>query len=194
MSFYQKESKEVLTTVFRSILGAILWLCLTRLDLIADCIHLQCEVTAPLVKHLRSSNKLVERAKKLRDSCGLWYPRLGYGGARLRPPTRLLSFHDFSLPSKERKYGFEGVISLLTYDAFAADSNKLGDDVKLSKQQCQKYFGGPGHVMSCVSRKSKRVASSSEHGESTAGQASMEIAHSILLRYTEVMSGRLYTL
>ena len=73
---HQKDVNGNLHTAYRSILGALLWLCLTNLSLIADVIHLQCEVTAPLVKHLRSANKLVERAIKYRDSSGLHYPRL----------------------------------------------------------------------------------------------------------------------
>ena len=56
---------------------------------------------------------------------------------------------------------------------FRADADKLGDDVSLTQEQCFKYFAGYGHALISVSRKSKRTACSSSHGESTAAQAAM---------------------
>ena len=142
LSSHQHESKESLSTVYRSLLGAVLWLCLTNLNLIAYVIHLQCGVTSPLVKHSRSANKLVKRAVDYRENCGLHFPRLRSGCSRgpSQVPVRLVNVHDFSLPSKERKYGSESIAVLLSEDTFAADSEWYGDDVSLSQRECFKYF------------------------------------------------------
>ncbi|CAE7721255.1 unnamed protein product [Symbiodinium sp. CCMP2592] len=50
-------------TSFRSILGALLWLTATRLDIIADVSHLQTQVTNARVRHLKEANTVVARAK-----------------------------------------------------------------------------------------------------------------------------------
>ena len=88
------DAKEL--TCFRSILGGLLWLTATRLDLIADVSLLQSKVTKACVEHLRQANKVVEKAKRP-DFLDL---SLHY--RRLRGPLRLVCVHDASSASKDR--------------------------------------------------------------------------------------------
>ena len=61
-------------------------------------------------RNVKNQNFAKMIANKLVDHC-FHYPRLRGGViTHLRDPHRILNFHDFSLPSKERKCGFEGVI------------------------------------------------------------------------------------
>eukprot|EP00913_Durusdinium_trenchii_P027881 g26143.t1 len=65
------------TTQYRSILGGLLWLTATRMDLIAEVCRLQTFVTQAKVKHLRMAHAIVKRAqdKKYKD-LGIVYRRL----------------------------------------------------------------------------------------------------------------------
>ena len=49
-------------TGFRSVLGAMLWICIVRISLIADTVLAQGEIDGPKIKHLRAVNAVVERA------------------------------------------------------------------------------------------------------------------------------------
>ncbi|CAK8997028.1 Potassium voltage-gated channel subfamily H member 6 (Ether-a-go-go-related gene potassium channel 2) (ERG-2) (Eag-related protein 2) (Ether-a-go-go-related protein 2) (Voltage-gated potassium channel subunit Kv11.2) [Durusdinium trenchii] len=100
------------TTQYRSILGGLLWLTATRIDLIAEVCRLQTFVTQAKVKHLKMANAIVKRAqdKKYKD-LGIIYRRL--------PPHagwRLACVHDASSASQGRTYANEGILVLLTVD------------------------------------------------------------------------------
>ena len=49
-------------TSFRSVLGGLLWLTATPLDLVADVCTLQAQVTRATIAHLRQANNVVRRA------------------------------------------------------------------------------------------------------------------------------------
>ncbi|CAE7420861.1 RE2 [Symbiodinium natans] len=84
-------------TAFRSILGGLLWLTATRLDLVADVCILQAQVTRAKIVHLRQANNVVQRAKKeLGQNLGLHY-------RKLVPPLRLASIHDSSAAGNDRE-------------------------------------------------------------------------------------------
>ena len=51
-------------TGFRAILGGLLWLCQTRLDLICEVVMCQQHVSEATVKHLKMANSVVTKAKK----------------------------------------------------------------------------------------------------------------------------------
>ena len=61
---------------FRSNVCAMLWLCMTRTDLIADIAYLQQHMTAPVVKHLKQANATLKKAKDSSPLNGLHFRRL----------------------------------------------------------------------------------------------------------------------
>ena len=61
-------------TGFRAILGALLWLCQTRLDLVCDVVLQQQEISKATIGSLKTANSIVTRAKKYAQSCGLHFP------------------------------------------------------------------------------------------------------------------------
>ena len=56
---------------FRSCVCAMLWLCLTRLDMIAEVVDLQRSMVAPLVADLKKANAALAKARQNRQMNGL---------------------------------------------------------------------------------------------------------------------------
>ena len=70
-------------TAFRSVLGALLWLTATRLDLIAEVCILQSMVTKAKILHLKQANQVIRRAQaEVGQGLGLYFRKLSPG---LRP-------------------------------------------------------------------------------------------------------------
>ena len=93
------------TSKFRSILGGLLWLTATRLDLIADVGILQSKVTKATVNDFHQANAVVKKAKlKQFENVGLIFKRFPRD-----VPWKLLCVHDASAASKGRTYAQEGV-------------------------------------------------------------------------------------
>ena len=63
-------------TGFTAVLGALLWLCHTRLDIICDVVLSQQYTHSATIKHLKLANAIVTRAKKYASECGLYFPVL----------------------------------------------------------------------------------------------------------------------
>ena len=93
-------------TQFRSVLGALLWLCSTRLDIISEVGVLQSSVTNAQVKHLRMANQLCKKASAPdRVHLGLHY--------KFFPKNmkfRIQCIHDAASSTKERSYAQEGIL------------------------------------------------------------------------------------
>ena len=51
-------------TSFRQVLGALIWLCQTRLDLVCDVVLHQQETTRATIGTLKTANAIITRAKK----------------------------------------------------------------------------------------------------------------------------------
>jgi hypothetical protein len=110
-----RKDNELLTpadlTAFRSVLGGLLWLTATRLDLVADVSTRQAQVTAN-VGHLRQANKVVQRARnELGQNLGILF-------RKLRGPLRLMCVHDSSAAGNARSYAQEGVLVFLCSRGF----------------------------------------------------------------------------
>ena len=97
------------TSGFRGILGVLLWLCITHMELMADVVLLQTEVTKAQIKHALAANSLLARVKKYGEGVGLYFPRL-------QPPLRFGSIHDACGTKKETSYAQEGRFTLLMQD------------------------------------------------------------------------------
>ena len=67
-------------TGFRAILGGLLWLCQTRLDLICEVVSCQQHVAEATIKHLKVASSVVTKAKKYSsdniEQVGLFFPPL----------------------------------------------------------------------------------------------------------------------
>ena len=100
-----KRTKEE-TTSYRSILGALLWLTATRLDLVADVSHVATSVTSAEIRHLRQANHVLKQAQNPdRKDVGLYF-------RKLHPERgfRMACFQDSSSHTKGKAYAHEGVL------------------------------------------------------------------------------------
>jgi len=77
------------TSTFRSILGALLWITATRLDVIADVSVLQSRVTTAEVKDIKQANSILIKIRDYAD-LGLHYRIME------NPNVRLMCIHDDS--------------------------------------------------------------------------------------------------
>ncbi len=68
-------------------LGALLWMCITRLDALTDTILLQKEVTRATIAHALMANATLKKIQSTTEKVGLYFPRM-------KPPLRLVSVHD----------------------------------------------------------------------------------------------------
>lgn len=99
------------TSTFRSILGALLWITATRLDVIADVSVLQSRVTTAEVKDIKQANSILIKIRDYAD-VGLHYRIME------NPNLQLMCIHDASAASKGRSYAQEGLIIGLAEDKF----------------------------------------------------------------------------
>jgi len=171
-------------TSFRASLGAMLWLCVTRMDLIADVALLQQEITEPTFGHLRQANALMLRAQKYREKVGLFY-------RRLRLPLKTVVIADAGANNKKSQYYREGTIVVVMHD----DVPEVGRHVRLEHTtQHNQLLSGEAHSLGMFGRRARRISWSTSQGETLAGVGGQELGQMIAVRYTEVLNGRAYTL
>ena len=101
------EPKEL--TGFRAILGGLLWLCQTRLDIIADVVLQQQEVARATIGTLKLANSAITKAKRYSWNCGLYFPSLA-------PPLKIGEVCDSSHATKTSSYAQEACLILLMPD------------------------------------------------------------------------------
>ena len=168
------------TTSYRSILGALLWLTATRLDLIADVSHLATHVTSAEIRHLRQANQVLQRAQN-KD-----YQDVGLYFRKLRPERglRLACFHDSSSHTKEKAYAHEGVLVLLMEDHVVPQD---GEFEKVCNDFEAKTHGGHAHVLWSHGSKAKRISYSTSHAETLASISGHEAAMLVSIRLSEVL-------
>ena len=96
-------------TQFRSVIGGLMWLCSSRMDVVADTGVLQSAVPDARVHHLRQANQLVKKfCADDRKELGLHY--------HFFPPgtkLRLQCIHDAASAPKGRCYSQEGILVLV---------------------------------------------------------------------------------
>ena len=69
----------------------------------------QQDVCKATIKTLKNANTVINRAKKYRENCGLYFPRLEL-------PLKEVAVHDSSHATKDSVYAQEGVLILLMHD------------------------------------------------------------------------------
>ena len=162
-------------TSFRSILGALLWLTSTRLDLIAEVSFLQSKVTSAKVRDLKQANVVLKKAKEYKD-LGIHYKQFK------TDRQRLVCIHDASAASKGRNYAQEGVLVCMMDDNFVNEkaSEWCSDEEAL-------LHGGVAHVIYAHGCKAKRVSYSTSHGETLSMVNGLESSTLCMLRLAEMM-------
>ena len=165
-------------TSFRSVLGGLLWLTATRLDLVSDVCLLQSQVTRARIEHLKQANNVVKKAKaELGQNLGIVFQRL-------RPPLRLACVHDSSAAGNVRNYAQEGVLVLLCEDHLTEFSREE-EHVMLDYQT--KLLGGRAHILWAHGAKSKRISYSTSHAETLAAISGLEASTLVAVRLAELM-------
>ena len=169
------------TTLLRSVLGGLLWITATRLDLVADVGVLQSKVTRATVQDLYLANSVVKKAKMSQyDEIGIVYRYIPTSS-----PWRLVAVHDASAASKDKIYSQEGIFILLMEDHLNFDKKVHtinGLNVKES------HFGGDAHILFAHGGKAKRVSYSTSHSETLAAMSGLETASLVSLRLAELLS------
>ena len=164
-------------TSFRSVLGGLLWLTATRLDLIADVSLLQSKVTKACIEHLRQANKVVEKAKHPD------FLDLGLHYRYLSGHFRLVCVHDASSANKDRNYAQEGILVLLCEDKL----NIPGSEYKLDADDfLAERLGGKAHLLWSHGAKAKRVSYSTSHAETLSAIGGLETVSLVAVRLSEL--------
>ena len=166
-------------TQFRSVLGGLLWLCSTRLDIVAEVGTLQSVITKAKVKHLRQANQLVKKAcAKDKLSLGLHY-RFFEPGTKMR----LQCIHDASSASKDTSYAQEGMMILLMPELPPEMLNQ--DDITCGEPEIQ-HLSNYGHLLFAHGGKAKRVSYSTSHAETLSAIGGLEASSMVSIRMTEL--------
>ena len=163
-------------SLFRSQVGAVLWLCLTRIDLIADTVLLQQELAGPKVIHLRATNLIIKRAKRNSECFGLHFNPL-------IPPLKLMEINDASHANSRTSYAIDGILTLLMED-HAVDYQRSGQE--LTDQQV-KNISGFGHALLFNGQKARRISYSTSHAETLAACKGRTGNTMVNLRLTEIL-------
>ena len=165
---------------FRSILGALLWLTATRLDIVADISLLQSRVTVSEVKDLKMANQVLDKVTEFKD-VGLYYR---YFKTNHR---RLVCIHDASSASKGRNYAQEGILVGLADDYFHGQTMEAETVFEDEGAQGVQLHGGVFHVLHSSGGKAKRVSYSTSHAETLSMVNGMETTTLIMVRLAEIM-------
>ena len=164
-------------TSFRSILGGLLWLTATRLDLVADVCTLQAQVTRATIAHLRQANNVVRRAmSEVGQGLGLHY-------RKILPPYRLACIHDSSAAGNVRNYAQEGILVVLCEDRVHGWNR--AEEYILNDNDCT-FLGGKCHVLWAHGAKAKRISYSTSHAETLAAISGLEAATLVAVRLSEL--------
>ena len=164
------------TSTLRSVLGALLWVTATRLDVVADVSILQSRVTVAEVRDLKYANQVVDKVKEFQD-IGLHYRFLKTNN------LRLVCIHDASSASQGRHYAQEGLLICLTEDKFYNENLNYetifndGDGPDGVDRH-----GGVMHVLHASGTKAKRVSYSTSHAETLSMINGVESSTLILVR------------
>ncbi|CAE7490455.1 ACBD6 [Symbiodinium pilosum] len=164
-------------TSFRSVLGALLWLTATRLDLIAEVCILQSMVTKATIGHLKQANQVVRKAQsEIGQGLGLYF-------RKLRPPFRLACIHDSSAAGSVRQCAQEGIMILLMEDHL----RDFNSHEEVMEDHQTHLMGGKCHVLWAHGAKAKRVSYSTSHAETLAAVSCMETSTLVAVRLGELL-------
>ena len=159
-------------TNLRSALGALLYLCFTRADIMARVVLIASKVLQATVSELRECNSIIRSAHAYPDR-GLVYRPLGQS-------VRLMALSDSSFSTSKTSYAVQGICVGLSPRANVV-TDKSG---KFNANQLNGRF----HLLVHASNKSKRISQSTSHAESLALYNTCLHAEQIACRLTEQIS------
>ena len=139
---------------FRASIGALLYLCMTRLDLVAEVVIIQSKVCCSTIGDLLACNQVVRRAKQ--------YSARGIIYRPLQPPLRILAISDASFATSKTSYAIEGCLVLITSQQTIA--LKPGEN-RCSPADFKKFCCGSARILHASSKKAKRISHSTSHAE-----------------------------
>ena len=152
-------------TQLRSVVGGLMWACVTRPDIMAELAQLQGRACG---RHLRQAKALVKRAQADAEACLIYLPL----------PRRLFCTHDASAASSTKNYAQEGVVILLMAEHYVADDSFA-----------QNQLSGRAQLVYASSNKAKRISYSTSHGETLAAINGLENATLLSARFSEITTG-----
>lgn len=161
----------------RSILGALLWITATRLDVIADISVLQSRVTIATVKELKLANEVLVKVRNHAEAA-LHYRQ--FKTSR----QRVVCIHDASSANNGRHYAQEGILVLLADDSWFHHDNE--SEVEYDSEG-DKMHGGVMHVLHSHGGKAKRVSYSTSHAETLSMVNGVESTTLVMIRLSEMM-------
>ena len=157
-------------SAYRSVLGALLYLCITRADVAVDVVLLASRISKATFADLRAANSLVKRAQQ-NPTRGLVYPRL-------QGPLAVFSISDSSFSTSSTSYAVEGNAVLLMPLHKCLQTNAY---TELNSATLSTHC----HLLAAQSKKAKRVSHSTSHAESLSMYSGLQLAETVAMRYTE---------
>ena len=157
------------TSSLRAVLGALLYLTITRPDISTDVVLLASRITTATYGDLRAANAVVKRAQR-NSKRGLHFPPL-------KGQLCIMCISDASFSTKSTSYAVEGQIVIIK-----PTTGLPRETGTYSAQQ----LSGPCHLISATSRKAKRISHSTSHAESLSAYGALTAAETVAMRQTEV--------
>ena len=161
------------TSALRAVLGALLYLTITRHDISTDVVLLASKVTTATYGDLRAANAVVRRAQR--------NPKRGVHFPKLNGKLCIFCISDASFSTKSTSYAVEGQVVLIKPAASMPSETGAFNAQQLT---------GPCHVISATARKAKRISHSTSHAESLSAYGALTAAETVALRQTEVNAPR----
>ena len=171
-------------TMLRGGIGSVLFLCLTRWDLLYDLVVLQTQVKDASRLQLKECNRIIYAAKR-HTHRGLIFEPLTYGKSRCMR-RRLSGVADSSHASATSSYAFEGNLVFLQpeCDAKPQQTKDFGEALPANNVPGLSSRVHPLHVKS---QKAKRLSQSTSHAETLSQLSCTAVAECVAMRYTEII-------
>ena len=169
-------------TQLRAGIGAVLFLCLTRWDLLYDLCILQTRVKDAAVKDLKECNRIIYAAKR-HSFRGLIFDPLTTVSHHSQ--RRLAAVADSSHASAKSSYAFEGNLVFLQEECHA-QPQRTSQYEKTVAASSIPGLSGRVHPLYVRSQKAKRLSQSTSHAETLSQLSCTAMAECIAMRYTEM--------
>ena len=159
----------------------MLWMTLTRIDMVADVVLLQQKMVTPIIKDIKQANAALHKANANAKMNGLHFKYLA-------GPLRVLAISDASHVSRTSLHAQEGRMVVLTRDPVG--TRLLPEWIS---EDSTNPISAYGHPLFISGRKAQRVSHSTSHAESLSVLGGVQVAQLIANRLTEpfykVLSG-----
>ena len=168
-------------TILRSGVGGLLYLCLTRPDLVGDLCILQTKVCSGTIQDLRTLNSIIARAHKYAGTYGLVFEHLP-------GPLCIRVYADASFATSKTAYAVEGNVVVLMSDPELMQIEPSTLPAHKREQVPPTVMGGKCHVLVHTGKLAKRVSHGTSHAESLSQYSGVTHGEMIALRMTELQS------